>query len=61
MKHIATILKMSVNDISEIERGNFRGSFYNVSKYLNYVGLELRAVQKTMPTLDTLSEHFSDE
>lgn len=61
MAVLAKILQISKNDISEIERGIFRGSIINVMKYLNYLGLTLHCVTKGSPTLENLHEYFDDE
>ncbi|GGX73671.1 helix-turn-helix domain-containing protein [Saccharospirillum salsuginis] len=61
MREIARTLQISVNDISEIERGIFTGSILNVERYLSYIGLELTAVESKTPTLDDLEAIFRED
>lgn len=58
---IAKELRISPNDISEIERGIFHGSILNVVKYLQYLGLSLTVVEPVRPTLDNIECMFEDE
>jgi len=61
MREIARTLQISVNDISEIERGIFTGSILNVERYLSYIGLELTVVESKTPTLDDLEAIFRED
>jgi len=58
---VAQQLGISKNDISEIERGIFRGSVLNVIKYLSFLGLELTASPRNKPPLEDLEAMFDDE
>ncbi|HET8905066.1 MAG TPA: helix-turn-helix transcriptional regulator [Saccharospirillum sp.] len=61
MREIAQVLQISVNDISEIERGIFTGSILNVERYLSYIGLELTVAESKAPTLDDLEAIFRED
>lgn len=46
------------NDISEIERGCFRGSVVSFVRYLGSLGLDLDWTVRERPTLEELGELF---
>lgn len=49
------------NEISRIENGGYRGNLSTFCRYLNLLGLGLRADVIRHPTLDDLDALFNDE
>ena len=49
------------NEISRIENGKFTGNIATFTRYLNLLGLSLRAEISRSPSLEDLDELFNEE
>jgi len=62
-KQISQMTGIPQSTLSEIENGRFTGSLDILERYLDAVGLELTAVEKShrLPDWDELDELFGDD